>query len=304
MYGNAASVRCARPPRVRSPLAVDEGRAAAGPGAAIDAWFNSLSPAVQALLAGTLTWLLTALGAATVLVVRKVGERLLSAMLGLAAGIMLAASYWSLLAPGIELAEAQGTPGWIPAAVGFLLGGAVVRMADLLLPHLHPGRDLREGPDSAWRRSTLLMAAMTIHNVPEGLAIGVAFGAASVADPMGASLGGAIALTIGIGIQNFPEGVAVAVPLRADGMSRWRAFSYGQASAIVEPVAAVVGAVGVIVVSWLLPYALSFAAGAMVFVVVEELIPESQAEVRHHDLATLAAMVGFAVMMVLDVSLG
>lgn len=267
-------------------------------------WFSELGPAWQALLAGTFTWSTTALGAGTVVVVRRVSKRLLGAMLGLAAGVMLAASYWSLLAPGIELAEAQGTPGWLPAVVGFLLGGALIRLADVMLPHLHPGRNLREGPTASWRRTTLLVSAITLHNVPEGLAIGVAFGAAAIADIGSASLGGAAALALGIGVQNFPEGVAVAVPLRAEGYSRSRSFLYGQASAIVEPVSAVIGALAVLSIRPILPYALAFAAGAMIFVVIEELIPESQAEVRHHDVATLSAMVGFAVMMTLDVALG
>lgn len=267
-------------------------------------WFSDLGPAWQSLLAGTFTWLTTALGAGTVVLVRKVSKRLLGAMLGLAAGVMLAASFWSLLAPGIELAEAQGIPGWLPATTGFLLGGALIRLADVMVPHLHPERNLREGPSASWRRTTLLVSAITLHNVPEGLAIGVAFGAAAVGDIGGASFGGAVALAVGIGIQNFPEGVAVAVPLRAGGYSRFRSFFYGQASAVVEPISALVGALAVVTVRPILPYALAFAAGAMVFVVVEELIPESQVDVRHHDIATLSAMVGFAVMMTLDVALG
>lgn len=257
------------------------------------------------MTAGTFTWLMTAIGASVVFFVTKVSQRLMAAMLGTAAGVMIAASFWSLLAPAISLAQDQGTPGWLPALVGFALGGTLIRMIDLVLPHLHPRRNLREGVDASWRRSTLLVTAITLHNVPEGLAVGVAFGAAgiSVGEASGPSLmAGAVALTIGIGLQNVPEGVAVSVPLRGEGHSRGRAFWYGQLSGFVEPVSAVLGAVAVLAVRPLLPYALSFAAGAMMFVVIEELIPESQAETDHHDVATLATMAGFAVMMLLDVA--
>lgn len=264
-----------------------------------------VSPYLQALLAGGFTWLVTALGASLVFVVRDVSTRLVAVMYGFAGGVMLAASFWSLLLPSIELAEAQQTTGWFPALVGFVAGGALIRVVDSVLPHVHPRREIREGVASSWRRTTLLISAITLHNVPEGLAIGVAFGAAaSTGLSESATLGAAVALTLGIGLQNFPEGVAVAVPLRAEGFSRTRAFWYGQLSGSVEPVSAVVGAVAVLAIQPLLPYALSFAAGAMIFVVIEELIPESQAQVRHHDIATMGAMGGFCVMMVLDVALG
>lgn len=259
---------------------------------------------VLALMAGLFTWAMTAAGAALVLLVRQVGRRMLSAMLGLAAGIMVAASFWSLLSPAIELADAQGTPGWVPAAVGFLLGGVALRGLDRVLPHLHPGRGITEGRATSWRRVTLLVTAITLHNIPEGLALGVAFGGAAVAPPGEGTFGAAVALAVGIGIQNFPEGAAVAIPLRQEGLSRRRAFFYGQVSGLVEPISAVVGAGLVLLVRPILPFALAFAAGAMIFVVIEELIPESQAEVRHHDLATQAAMVGFTIMMTLDVALG
>lgn len=267
--------------------------------------FEAFSPVTQALLAGLLTWALTAVGAASVYLVTDVSDRLVATMFGFAAGVMMAASFWSLLAPSIELAQEQGTPGWMPAAVGFGAGGLLIRLVDSVLPHLHPRRGLREGRDASWRRTTLLVSAITLHNVPEGLAIGVAFGAAASAElSTSATLGGAVALALGIAIQNFPEGIAVSVPLRGAGLRPRRAFWYGQLSGAVEPPSAVLGALAVLSIRPLLPYALAFAAGAMIFVVIEELIPESQAEVRHHDLATLGAMGGFTVMMMLDVSLG
>jgi ZIP family zinc transporter len=226
-------------------------------------------------------------------------------MLGFAAGVMIAASYWSLLAPALEMSEeTSNLPVWVPAAVGFLCGGAFIRLIDLFLPHLHLGFPVAEaeGIHTKWRRSILLVLAITLHNIPEGLAVGVAFGAVA-ADLSSATLAGAIALAIGIGIQNFPEGAAVAVPLRAEGMSRARSFFYGQVSALVEPVAGVLGAAAVLLMKPILPYALAFAAGAMIFVVVEELIPESQLN-KHTDFATSGAMLGFVIMMILDVALG
>lgn len=267
-------------------------------------WLAEQPAVLLALVAGLFTWGLTAAGAGTVLFVRSVSQRLLAAMLGMAAGVMLAASFWSLLAPSIELAEAEGSVSWVPALVGFLAGGVLIRGIDLVLPHFHPGRGIVEGPRTSWRRVTLLVTAITLHNVPEGLAVGVAFGAASAAGGDPALLGSAVALAMGIGLQNFPEGAAVAIPLRMEGFTRGRAFWYGQLSGAVEPVAAVAGAAMVLAVRPVLPYALSFAAGAMVFVVIEELIPESQAEVAHHDVATMASMAGFALMMTLDVALG
>ena len=227
-------------------------------------------------------------------------------MLGFAAGVMIAASYWSLLAPAITLAEENGgPPAWVPAVVGFLLGGAFLRGLDLVLPHLHLNMPITEseGLPTAWRRTTLLILAITLHNIPEGLAVGVAFGAAAFGDIPGATLAGAVALAIGIGIQNFPEAMAVSMPLRRAGMSPLRSFWYGQLSGIVEPVAGVLGAVAVLQSRAVLPYALAFAAGAMIFVVVEELIPEAHSE-GHADVATFGTMIGFAVMMTLDVALG
>jgi ZIP family zinc transporter len=268
-------------------------------------WFANLSPILQALLATGFTWGMTALGAGLVFFFRTINRQVLDAMLGFAAGVMIAASYWSLLAPAIEMAEESAAlPAWIPATVGFLLGGAFLWGVDKILPHLHLGMPLEEaeGLPTSWRRSVLLVLAITLHNIPEGLAVGVAFGAVAAGLPS-AALGGAIALAVGIGIQNFPEGAAVSVPLRREGFTRFRAFWYGQLSGTVEPIAGVVGAVAVLLMRPILPYALAFAAGAMIYVVVEELIPESQLE-SVTDVATVGAMLGFAVMMTLDVALG
>jgi ZIP family zinc transporter len=231
-------------------------------------------------------------------------RRLLDGMLGFAAGVMIAASFWSLLEPAIEMAGEAGGPAWIPAVVGFLLGGGVLWGIDRLLPHLHLGfpTEEAEGLKTGWQRSVLLVLAITIHNIPEGLAVGVAFGAVHAGLPS-ASLTGAVALAIGIGLQNFPEGASVALPLRGEGLSRVRSFWYGQLSGMVEPIAGVLGALLVVFVQPILPYALAFAAGAMIFVVVEELIPESQLA-KNSDVATVGAMLGFAVMMALDVGLG
>lgn len=213
-------------------------------------WFQSIDPVGQALVAGLFTWSVTAAGAGTVVFVRGVNQKLLDGMLGFAAGVMLAASYWSLLAPSIELAETMAIPAWLPAAVGLLAGCAFLWTADQLIPHLHPGMPgiKPEGPPSDLRKTTLLVLAITLHNIPEGLAIGVAFGAVASGVDMGGTmtLAGATALAIGIGIQNFPEGIAVALPIRATGKSRLRAFWYGQLSAVVEPIAAVLGAVAVV----------------------------------------------------------
>ena len=264
----------------------------------------NLHPVTQALIAASFTWSLTALGAAMVFMAKDVSRKVLDGTLGFAGGVMLAASYWSLLAPAIEISGGKDVPAWFPAAAGFLLGGIFLRGLDKVLPHLHLGfpTGSAEGIRMAWHRTTLLVLAITLHNIPEGLAIGVAFGALSAGFPS-ATVPGAIALTIGIGIQNFPEGLAVSVPLRRGGMSRLKSFFYGQLSAVVEPIAAVTGAALVILAQPILPYALGFAAGAMVFVVIEEVIPEAQRS-GNTDLATMGAILGFVVMMVLDVELG
>ena len=261
-------------------------------------------PVWQALAGTTFTWSMTALGAAVVFFFREVRRDVLDAALGFAAGVMVAASFWSLLSPAIALAEEMGMIGWVPAVIGFLAGAFSMRLVDLVLPHVHlfGAAEEAEGVKTTWRRTTLLVLAITLHNIPEGLAIGVAFGAVA-AGYESATLAAAVALTIGIGIQNCPEGTAVAAPLRRDGMSRGKAWWYGQLSAAVEPGAAVIGALAVGLMRPILPYALAFAAGAMIFVVVEEVIPESQSG-GNGDLATLGTMVGFAVMMTLDVALG
>lgn len=268
-------------------------------------WFAQLDPIWQALGATLFTWFLTALGASFVFGFRTINRSVLDGMLGFAAGVMIAASFWSLLAPAIEMAEADSLPGWIPAVTGFLLGGLFLWGVDKILPHLHIGFPIEEaeGIKTHWQRSILLVLAITLHNIPEGLAVGVAFGALAAGLPS-ASMAGAAALAIGIGIQNFPEGLAVSVPLRREGMSRLKAFWYGQLSGMVEPIAGLLGAALVIFIRPILPYALAFAAGAMIYVVVEELIPEAQLQKQDTHLATFGAMLGFAVMMVLDVSLG
>lgn len=266
-------------------------------------WFQELSPILQALLATLFTWGVTALGASLVFFFKGVPHRIMNLMLGFAAGVMIAASYWSLLAPAIRLAEENNdVASWVPAAVGFMGGGLFVGLINRVLPHLHPGLEKQEGPQSSLRRSILLVLAITLHNIPEGLAVGVAFGAAAGGFE-GATIGGAIALAIGIGLQNFPEGTSVAVPLRREGYTRRRAFWYGQLSGAVEPIAGVLGAWLVIAIQPILPYSLAFAAGAMIYVVVEELIPSAQLE-KDKNLATLGAMAGFTIMMILDVALG
>lgn len=268
---------------------------------------------VAALLATMGTWLLTAVGASLVIFTKTISQKYLDASLGVAAGVMIAASFWSLLAPAIDMAEADygATLKWLPPLLGFLAGAVFLRVVDRLLPHLHPllaeteGRAAAEGISTTWRRSTLLILAITIHNFPEGLAVGVAFGAAAnlAGAEQIAQVGGAIALAIGIGLQNFPEGTAVSLPLRREGMARGRALWYGQLSAAVEPIAGVLGALLVVTMQAVLPYALAFAAGAMIFVAVEELIPESQKQ-GNVDISTMGAIAGFAVMMSLDVALG
>jgi ZIP family zinc transporter len=267
-------------------------------------YMRTLHPVLQALLATGFTWGVTALGASLVFTTREVNRKLLDTMLGFAAGVMIAASYWSLLAPAIELSEEMRVPSWLPAVTGFLLGAVFLRGVDMVLPHLHLSAPIEkaEGLKTTWQRTILLVLAITLHNFPEGLAVGVAFGAAAAGVPA-ASVAGAVALAIGIGLQNFPEGLAVAMPLRREGVSPFKSFWYGQLSAVVEPVAGVLGAATVLIARPILPYALAFAAGAMIFVVIEEVIPESQCG-GYPDLATLGTILGFAVMMLLDVALG
>ena len=267
-------------------------------------WLAAQPPVVQALIGTLFTWAVTALGAATIFLVRDFNRRLMDVMLGFAAGVMIAASYWSLLAPAITMSENLGLIPWLPPAAGFLAGALFLRLADMLIPHLHLYTDVThaEGMKTRLKKTILLVFAITIHNIPEGLAVGVAFGAAAAGLPS-ATIGAAIALAIGIGLQNFPEGSAVSFPIRREGFSRKRAFLYGQASGMVEPIAGVLGAFAALSAQFILPYALAFAAGAMIYVVVEEAIPESQTG-GHADAATMGTILGFLVMMTLDVALG
>lgn len=270
-------------------------------------WLAGFSPVSQALIGTLFTYGVTALGASLVFFFKTINKSVLNTMLGFAAGVMIAASFWSLLAPAIEMASSQGQTAWLTAAIGFLAGGLFLWLVDKILPHLHIGleRNQAEGIKTKWQRSILLVLAITLHNIPEGLAVGVAFGAVASGIPS-ASMAGAVALAVGIGLQNFPEGAAVSIPLRREGFSRKKAFLFGQASGLVEPIAGVIGAFAVISMQAILPYALAFAAGAMIYVVVEELIPEAQNREggSSTDLATIGCMIGFAVMMVLDVGLG
>lgn len=265
----------------------------------------NLPPPILALLAGLFTWGLTLVGAAGVFVLKNPSRKLHDTMLGFAGGVMLAASFWSLLAPAIDFAEKNGMIPWVHAVSGFLVGGFSLWLIDRLVPHLHFGlsEEHAEGPKTKLKKNSLLLLAITIHNIPEGLAVGVAFGLLSQDIPSTEALSAAIAVALGIGIQNLPEGFAVSSPLHAAGMSKRKAFFLGQLSGFVEPISAVIGALVVGFISGILPFALSFAAGAMVFVVVEELIPEAQSE-GNSDNATLGLLVGFALMMLLDVALG
>ncbi len=269
-------------------------------------FFEGLNPIYGALLAGLFTWILTALGASLVFFVKELNRQLLDGMLGFTGGVMVAASFWSLLAPAIEMSldVAPNLPSFLPASLGFLLGAFFLFGLDKFMPHLHINfnRSEAEGVKTNWQKSTLLVLAITLHNIPEGLAVGVLFGAVAHGMP-GADISGAVVLAIGIGLQNFPEGIAVSMPLRRQGVSRFRSFWFGQLSAIVEPIAAVIGAVMVIYAMPILPYALAFAAGAMIYVVIEEVVPESQQD-KYTDTSTIGFIFGFVVMMILDVSLG
>ena len=268
----------------------------------IFSFFEQISPVLGALYATLFTWGMTALGASFVFFFKTMNRAFLDGMLGFTGGVMVAASFWSLLAPGIEMSPGEGFVKVIPAAVGFGLGALFIFGLDKVLPHIHINFQKPEGVKTPWHRSTLLVLAITLHNIPEGLAVGVLFGGVAVGLPE-ASIAGAVVLAMGIGIQNFPEGVAVSMPMRRQGLSRWKSFMYGQSSAIVEPIAAVIGALAVTFFTPILPYALAFAAGAMIFVVVEEVIPETQQD-KYTDIATLGFIGGFIVMMTLDVALG
>ncbi|PJA09581.1 MAG: ZIP family metal transporter [Flavobacteriales bacterium CG_4_10_14_0_2_um_filter_32_8] len=272
---------------------------------AIKLFFEGIdSPVQQALIATLFTWGVTAIGASFVFFFKTMNRAIFDGMLGFTGGVMVAASFWSLLAPAIDMSGGEGFIKVMPAALGFLGGALFLYSLDKVMPHLHINfkETEKEGVKTDWHRSTLLVMAITLHNIPEGLAIGVLFGGVAAGFD-GATLGGAIALAIGIGIQNFPEGIAVSMPLRRQGLSRWKSFNYGQLSAIVEPFAAVLGAWAVMSFQPILPYALAFAAGAMIYVVVEEVIPETQRD-KFTDIAVLGFIGGFIVMMVLDVALG
>jgi len=273
---------------------------------AIVQYFETLSPIMQGFTGSMFTWLVTALGAAVVFFVKDLNKGFMDTLLGFTAGVMMAASFWSLLNPALEMASTTWSESlsWVPVGIGFLGGAIFLFVLDQWLPHLHLNEPIEksEGVKTNWNRTVLLVLAITLHNIPEGLAVGVAFGAVAEGIP-GADLYGAIALAIGIGIQDFPEGLAVALPLRRFGLSRFKSFLWGQLSGIVEPIAAVLGVLLVIWAQSILPYALAFAAGAMIYIVVEEVIPESQRN-GHTDKATLGLMIGFVLMMSLDVGLG
>lgn len=280
-------------------------------------WFLLQNPITQALLAGLFTWGLTALGAGLVFFFKSSNRKMLDMALGFTGGVMIAASFWSLLSPAISYVEMQNemgisdTPPFLAPAIGFFLGALFLYILDKIIPHLHlfAKKEEAEGIPTNWRKTILLVLAIALHNIPEGLAVGVAFGALANPELLGLdgnnifTIGSAIALAIGIGIQNFPEGFAVSMPLRRQGVSKWKSWKWGQLSAIVEPIFAVIGAAIVMQVLPILPYALAFAAGAMIFIVVEEVIPESQRG-GHTDLASMGLILGFIVMMILDVSLG
>jgi len=269
----------------------------------MDQLFGSMSPVLQALIATGFSWFMTAVGSALVFFFKTINKRVLDTMLGFAGGVMIAASFWSLLAPSIEMSGELGLPVWLPPLIGFLAGGFFLKLADSLMPHLHIGLpdEQTEGIKSGWKRSILLVTAITLHNIPEGLAGGVAIGAA--ANNLGsATIASALILTVGMGLQNLPEGAAVSIPLRREGISRLKCFWYGQVSGLVEPVAGVIGVIAVMAVRPLLPYALAFAAGAMIYVVVEELLPEAQSS-SNSDYSTIGCLLGFALMMVLDIAL-
>jgi ZIP family zinc transporter len=265
-------------------------------------FFNNLPAVFQALLATIFTYLMTAIGAASVFLFKNVSRRLLDLMLGFAGGVMIAASFWSLLSPAIEMAKGGKLPFWFPPAVGFLAGAGLLFLIDRTLPHLHLflPEEFSEGLKTHWRKTTLLVMAITLHNIPEGLAVGIAIGAAASGVPE-ATLSGALILALGIGLQNLPEGLAISGPLRSAGLSRSKSFFMGQLSGLVEPVAGMLGALAVTRIISIMPYALSFAAGAMIFVVVEEVIPESQQSGKS-DYATVGAISGFLLMMILDLA--
>jgi len=265
-------------------------------------WFSNLNYVIQALIAGTFTWSITAMGSSLVFIFKKLNKSVMDAMLGFAAGVMIAASFWSLLSPSIEMSESLGLRSWLVASTGFILGGLLLFIGDKVFDKLEKKKIKELNKTSKFKRCLMLIISITLHNIPEGLAVGVAFGSLAYGLE-GATESAAIMLAIGIGLQNFPEGSAVAIPLRREGLSRKKAFFYGQLSGIVEPISSVIGALIVLKMRFLLPYLLAFAAGAMIYVVVEELIPESQSN-KKKDLMALFTLIGFSIMMIMDVALG
>ena len=270
----------------------------------ISEFLGSISPVWAALCGGLFTWAMTALGASMVFFFKEINKKVLNVMLGFASGVMIAASFWSLLAPAIEMSEGGPMPVWFPALAGFLGGALILWLIDKLMPHMHFVSGHEEGIHTSWRRSVLLVLAITLHNIPEGFAVGVAFGGLATGNAA-VTVAGALSLAVGIGLQNFPEGAAVSIPLRRENLSRGKSFMYGQYSGMVEPIAAVIGAAAIVYIEPLLPYALAAAAGAMIYVVADELIPESQlGQDGESDFSTIGVIIGFAVMMLLDVALG
>ena len=267
-------------------------------------FFNELSPVLQALIAAIFTWGVTMLGASIVFFFKEVKKGIMDALLGFSAGVMIAASFWSLLSPAIDMANSMKMISWLVVFLGFFSGGLLLFLGDKLYDFLQNRNKKRitASKSSKIKRCLMLVFSITLHNIPEGLVVGVAFGSLAYSLE-GSTLASSLTLALGIGLQNFPEGSAVSLPLRREGMSRKKAFFYGQLSGVVEPIAAVVGAILVLHIQSLLPFLLAFAAGAMIYVVVEELIPESQSN-QKKDLMALFTLIGFSVMMILDVALG
>jgi ZIP family zinc transporter len=266
-------------------------------------WFIHLNPIAQATLMASLNWFFTAMGASVVFGFKNLSRRALDVMLGFASGVMLSATFWSLLLPSTEISRQNHLPIWLPGSVGLLLGWIFMRGLDIVIPHLHIGAPEggEEGLSTHWRKTLLLVLAVTLHNLPEGIIVGVSFSASSL-NPQIAPLSASLALSLGVGIQDFPEGLAVAVPLRREGLSRWKSFFYGQLSGVVEPLGALLTAFGTTLAKAALPFAMGFSAGAMLTVILEDLVPEFHSEANAH-LAMLGLMIGFILMMIMDLAI-